>query len=58
VDGVEDRDHVEVRDVQAECIGNVVVSIASAQDVERREERLVTGAIDLRRLGVLARPRC
>jgi len=30
VDGVEERDHVEVRDVQAEGIGNVVVPIASA----------------------------
>jgi hypothetical protein len=56
--GRQDRDQVEVRDVQAEGIGNVVVSIASAQDIEWREERLVAGAIDLRRLGVLARARC
>jgi hypothetical protein len=47
---VEDRDHVEVRDVQAEGIGNVVVPVASAQDVEP-EERLVPGAIDISRLG-------
>jgi hypothetical protein len=58
LDGVENRDHVEARVVQAEGVGNVVVPVASAQDVERREERLVAWAVDLRRLGVLARPRC
>jgi hypothetical protein len=51
LDGVEDRDHVEVRDVQAEGIGNMVVPIASPQEVERREERLVPGTVDLSRLG-------
>jgi hypothetical protein len=55
LDGVEHRDHVEARVVQAEGVGNVVVPVASAQDVERREERLVAWAIDLRRLGVLAK---
>lgn len=58
LDGVENRDHVEVRKFQAERVGNVVVPVAPAQDFERREERLVAWAIDLRRLGVLARPRC
>jgi hypothetical protein len=47
LDGVENRDHVEVRKVQAEGVGNVVVPVASAQDVERREERLVAGAVDI-----------
>ena len=47
LDGVENRDHVEVRKVQAEGVGNMVVPVASAQDVERREERLVAGAVDI-----------
>lgn len=58
LDGVEDGDHLEVRDVRAADLGDLVVPVSSPQDLERAEERLVAGAIDLRRLGVLAIPRC
>jgi hypothetical protein len=51
LDGVKDGDDLEVRDVQAEDLGDLVVPVSSPQDLERGEERLVAGAIDLRRLG-------
>jgi len=47
VDGVEDGDHLEVGDVQASGLRNVVVPISAPQDGERREERLVAGGVHL-----------
>jgi plastocyanin len=47
LDGVEGRDHLEVRDVQAAGLWNLVVPLSPSQVVERREERLVAGSVGL-----------
>jgi len=46
-----ETDHLEVRDVQAASLGVLVVPISPPQDLVRRDERVVAGAIDLSRLG-------